>query len=129
MLVAKIINQSEIEVLHCINNTQIEELKHLGYMEYIQDDKTICIEGDKETSNYQVIDNKIVQCWSISKDNQAIINELKEKLSKSDYKIIKCMEAQLTGNAFPYDVELLHLERQQVRDRINELEELILTEL
>ena len=39
------------------------------------------------------------------------------------------MEAQLTGNAFPYDVELLHLERQQVRDRINELEELILTEL
>ena len=122
MLVAKIINQSEIEVLHCINNTQIEELKHLGYMEYIQADKPICLEGYKATSNYQVIDNKIYQYWTILKDNQAIINELKEKLSKSDYKVIKCMEAKLTEAVLPYDIESLHLERQQFRDKINELE-------
>ena len=40
-----------------------------------------------------------------------------------DWKIMKCMEAQLAGSPMPYDVEELMIQRQYVRDRINEVEE------
>lgn len=56
-----------------------------------------------------------------SKDEQ--IAELKEKLSATDYKVIKCAECQLLGEEMPYDVEALHAERQAIRDEINKLEE------
>lgn len=47
---------------------------------------------------------------------------LKEELSATDYKVIKCAEAQLLGLPLPYDVEALHAERQALRNKINELE-------
>lgn len=47
---------------------------------------------------------------------------LKEELSATDYKVIKCAEAQLLGLPLPYDVETLHAERQALRNEINELE-------
>lgn len=50
------------------------------------------------------------------------IQELKERLSAEDYKIVKCYEASLLGNPLPYDISKLHTERQAQRDRINELE-------
>ena len=50
------------------------------------------------------------------------IAELKSQLSATDYKIIKCSEAQLVGDELPYDIVALHEERQAIRDRINELE-------
>lgn len=50
------------------------------------------------------------------------IRELKGRLSKGDYKIVKCYEASLLGNPLPYDISKLHTERQAQRDRINELE-------
>lgn len=53
---------------------------------------------------------------------QAQIDELKAQLSASDYKVIKCMEAQLTGEEMPYDIEAIHAERQATRDLINALE-------
>ena len=55
-------------------------------------------------------------------DPAAEIAQLKAELAASDYKIIKCSEAQLVGEALPYDVQELHTERQAIRDRINELE-------
>ncbi|HAU84739.1 MAG TPA: hypothetical protein DCW90_04340 [Lachnospiraceae bacterium] len=45
-----------------------------------------------------------------------------------DWKIVKCMEAKLLGENMPYDLESLNKERQEVRDRINELELLIKNE-
>lgn len=48
--------------------------------------------------------------------------ELKDQLAQGDYKIIKCAEAQLMGEALPYDVSLLVLERNELRREINELE-------
>lgn len=51
------------------------------------------------------------------------IEELKIQLSFSDYKVIKCMEAQLLGEEMPYDIEAVHAERQAIRDKINELEQ------
>ena len=50
------------------------------------------------------------------------IAALKAELASTDYKIIKCSEAQLVGEELPYDVVALHAERQALRDRINELE-------
>lgn len=50
------------------------------------------------------------------------ISALKEELDSSDYKVIKCYEASLTGETMPYDAATLHSERQAIRDRINELQ-------
>lgn len=49
------------------------------------------------------------------------IEELKNSLASSDYKIIKCMEAYLCGEELPYDINLLHAERNLQRQKINEL--------
>lgn len=53
------------------------------------------------------------------------IEGLKAQLTEDDYKIIKCYEASLLGNELPYDITTLHRSRQSIRDRINELEELL----
>lgn len=53
---------------------------------------------------------------------QIRIEELKTKLSESDYKVIKCSEYALAEQAAPYDIAELHNERQAIRDEINELE-------
>ena len=55
-------------------------------------------------------------------DISAQISELKAQLESTDYKIIKCSEAQLIGEELPYDIMALHAERQALRDKINELE-------
>jgi hypothetical protein len=54
---------------------------------------------------------------------QAVIESYKAQIAESDYKIIKCAEAQILGVEMPYDVEVLHSERQSLRDRINKIEE------
>lgn len=53
------------------------------------------------------------------------IEELKAQLTDDDYKIIKCYEASLLGHELPYNIAALHQNRQSIRDRINELEELL----
>lgn len=50
------------------------------------------------------------------------INQLKETLESTDYKVIKCYEASLVGDELPYDINELHAERQAQRDLINELQ-------
>lgn len=52
----------------------------------------------------------------------AQINNLKEQLASTDYKIIKCTECSMVGEEMPYDVNELHTERQEIRDEINLLE-------
>lgn len=50
------------------------------------------------------------------------IAELKRELSNTDYMVIKCSEYQLAGMDAPYDIAELHAARQELRDRINDLE-------
>lgn len=50
------------------------------------------------------------------------IDVLKQALTTTDYKIIKCSEYQLAGLEAPYDIAELHKERQEIRDKINALE-------
>jgi hypothetical protein len=56
---------------------------------------------------------------------QLEIDILKKQLYETDYKIIKSNEYQLLGLEIPYDLESLHAERQAIREKINELKELI----
>ncbi len=50
------------------------------------------------------------------------IEILKEQLTQSDYQIIKCYEYSLIGKELPYNMAELHNKRQEVRDKINELQ-------
>ena len=61
----------------------------------------------------------------IEKENQkAEIVTLKKQLGETDYQIIKSSEYQLLGLEDPYNLDELHAERQALRYRINELENL-----
>lgn len=59
-----------------------------------------------------------------SEKNEKIVRilYLKKKLSKDDYKIIKCYEAQLANEEMPYNLQELLAERKAWRDEINQLE-------
>lgn len=72
------------------------------------------INGERISFHY---DTKEDKWYYINK-----INELKVQLNESDYKIIKCYEAKLQGNELPYDIDAICSSRQQLRDKINELE-------
>ncbi len=52
----------------------------------------------------------------------ARITALKEMLTATDYKVIKCAEFNLAGLEPPYDIAVVHAERQALRDEINTLE-------
>ena len=51
------------------------------------------------------------------------LSSLEKQLSDGDYKIIKSYECSLMNIEIPYDIEQLHSERQNIRDRINSLRE------
>lgn len=60
--------------------------------------------------NYTMQDGKMVQAWEWAKDNQTIemhINQLKQRLTDTDYYVVKTYEARLFGNPDPYDAETL----------------------
>lgn len=52
------------------------------------------------------------------------INRLKSELTATDYQVIKSYEYALSGQPLPYNLNDLHSERQHLRNRINELEQL-----
>lgn len=68
-------------------------------------------------------------------DKEEYINNLENEISSlisklssfasdiGDWKIIKCYEATLQGKSLPYDIDDLMEKRQQVRDRINEIQQ------
>ncbi len=58
----------------------------------------------------------------IAQQAQPTIDELKQQLADTDYKIIKCYEYQMAGLELPYDIQAIHAERQAIRDKIAELE-------
>lgn len=55
----------------------------------------------------------------------AEIERLKAELTATDYQITKSYEHQLIGQSPPYDIRTLHTDRQKLRDRIKELENII----
>lgn len=53
-------------------------------------------------------------------------SELQANTSEiGDWKIVKALEYQLAGETIPYDINELNTKRQEVRDRINEIEKML----
>ena len=50
------------------------------------------------------------------------ISSLKDTLDATDYKVIKCVEAELAHTEPPYEIHALHKTRQSIREKINRLE-------
>lgn len=67
-------------------------------------------------------DQKLKSIYPFRTKEDKII-DLKDQLSKSDYKVVKCIEAQMVGDLMPYDSKKLHDEREKIRRLIRELEE------
>jgi hypothetical protein len=55
----------------------------------------------------------------------AKINEYKDLLRDTDYKVMKCYEAALLNLPLPYNMDEVHRIRQDYRDEINEIELLL----
>lgn len=56
---------------------------------------------------------------------QTRLQELKDELASTDYKIVKASEYQLLGLESPYDMLELHKSRQALRDEINSIESML----
>lgn len=71
--------------------------------------------------------NDVVECrYILSADLiEKEIDRLKKVLSDSDYIVIKSYEATMIGHPFEYNMGEIHVSRQELRDKINELEELL----
>ena len=70
--------------------------------------------GNRISFNYE----KVVNTTKI----QGEIDAIKAELSETDYQVIKCYEASLVGEEFPYDIKALHEDRNEKRAQINALE-------
>jgi hypothetical protein len=73
--------------------------------------------------------DRIVLCWEIVENSPAKvaaeIARLRSELAATDYRIVKSYEYALAGQQPPYDITIIHNEREAVRDRIRELEGLL----
>lgn len=76
--------------------------------------------GERISFRYDVVFDK--------QKAQIKIDQLKKELHDEDYKIIKAYECSLSGEQLPYDIKQLHIERNRIRDDINQLEHLICNE-
>lgn len=109
---------------------QVENLSKNGWKPVISMDesKRDCEEGYYvRVTPYDAGDN-IDYNYEKKFDIQKVkkeIQELKDALSAGDYQITKCYEASLLGQGLPYNVTELHAHRQEVRNKINELESLL----
>nr|DAH36068.1 MAG TPA: hypothetical protein [Caudoviricetes sp.] len=64
-----------------------------------------------------------VEKENLEAELRALRSELQANTSEiGDWKVIKALEYQLTGQNIPYSMEDLSSDRQKVRDRINEIE-------
>lgn len=70
---------------------------------------------------YKIVEVVIPEPTEYEQMQERIVR-LKQTLADSDYKVIKCAEAQMAGVELPYNITELHAERQELRDMINELE-------
>ena len=115
-----------------INDNYQAELDRLSeYKDYEPSsfDITTLTEYQGVRPYYEEVDNKIVQKWEVVDNDPskilAKINELKQNLADTDYKVIKCYEASLAGEESPYDAKSLVSDRNAMRNEINNLQAII----
>lgn len=83
--------------------------------------------------SYKETKTEIRERWKVCRNDNKInstIVDIKSKLSSTDYMIIKSYEAKLTMTTAPYsndELEQMIRQRQQWRDEINRLEQILNT--
>lgn len=127
MELAKILPNGTIDLRYCDPKigSRVTELRNAGFLDFVASEQPQCDAGYIATDSFTIIDGKVVQSWETKIDTEAIqtqIDELKEQLTATDYKVTKCYESSLVGETLPYDIKALHAERQAIRDEINRLE-------
>ena len=130
MELAKIQDDGFVDVVFCspLNGSRMTELRESGFLDFVNSEQPQVESGQIAVDSFKIIDGKVVQFWEIKTDPEAIktqINELKQQLSESDYRVTKCYECSLVGETLPYDIQELHTEMQAIRDEINRLEALL----
>ena len=101
-----------------------EEAAEKGFLPYEETEMPVAkanVIPHNYSRGYEEIDGKIVVTWKAYPNYEAIA-KLKDTLTSTDYKVIKCYEASLISEDMPYNVTELHRERQEIRDEINRLE-------
>jgi hypothetical protein len=119
---------------------KLDSLNRIFYLSGPDNSDTEAIEGWDITEEeyekiskgiYGIEDNKIVKkerpIEEIEEENKHIRiyhrpPELKKLLQETDYKVIKCYEAQLLNEEMPYNLQDLLAERKAWRDEINAIE-------
>jgi len=128
------IEKQKLELRLSVENDFSERIDKLNeYKELVDEVKPSVVLGEFDilisSYSFNEKDNVIVRTWKVENNNYSLIlnkiNNLKQKLFDSDYKVLKCYEANLTNSKLPYDLDSLILERQSQRDEINKLNDLI----
>lgn len=126
----KIVLRQNIDSAYKVNKENLEA----DYLEFQADDfRSLELgEYDEMETYVEVKDNVVHQRFKIVKNVarklSAAIESLKERLSSTDYIIIKAYEAKVMMQDAPYSDEFMTKtteERQKIRDEINRLEELL----
>lgn len=87
----------------------------------VENGETILVDDYAITATaQQVYEEGLEQKNSPSLSSQ--IESLKQQIAETDYQIIKCYEYSLVNKELPYDITILHNQRQALRYEINQLE-------
>lgn len=100
-----------------------------GFKIYVEEEPQVVqlSEFQSQELHYRDEDFQIVGYYETIDNSReriaAEINRLKSELTATDYQVIKSYEYALARQPLPYDLNGLHSERQQLRERIRELEQ------
>jgi len=103
------------------------EVKEVTRIVEFEGKKRYCY-STEEKDNFVAMLDRLEKEYVVSVPAESDVNValeialLKNQLTDTDYKIVKCSEYQLKGLELPYDIIALHDERQELRDKINVLE-------
>lgn len=113
------------------NERNIEIGKLSDYLEFVPCKKTDLEKFSTRKLYYTKSDNKVYEHEIIINDEYSIkceIDSLKNKLSSTDYMIIKTYEAKINNEDAPYSSDRMDKvmeQRKNYREKINELESLL----
>lgn len=130
MELAKILDDGTIDLRSCspLEGERMTQLREAGFLNFVPSEQPQVETGFTAVDSFEIQNGNVVQKWEVKIDSLATTNQiaqLKAELAASDYKVTKCYESSLVGDALPYDIEELHQERQSIRDEINRLEALL----
>lgn len=132
------LEKQKVELRNSIDDELATKKKSLeeDYYDFEADDPSSVEAGEYDDLQpyIEVVDKKVYQRFKVIKNLaykiNAKISSLEAELSSTDYIIIKSYEAKITMSDAPYTDEYLTqitTQRQEIRDKINELQELLKT--